>query len=152
MASPIISRNIIHLLRIMITTHQTHDSFCENLGRLIKHVIKDMLAYEKNIQVKLTTKDAQPLSELEKSSVAIKRTIGFNLVKSIKEISNEYFKKDLAEAMFKFHQTHKLDNNANNHPVLKTFFKIFGFANSKVNNPIGYENKSKNLLQQKDNK
>jgi len=81
--------------------------------------------------------------------VTIKRTIALNLVKSIQDISNETFKKDLAESMFKFHQTHKLDNNANNHPVLKVYFKIFGFANSKVNNPIG-DNRSKNLLQQKE--
>jgi len=102
------SKNLLGLLRVMIASHQAQDSFLENLSRLIKTVMKDMITSEKTIQSnyakKDDKKDAPPVSELDKTTISIKRTISLSLVKCIQDVSNQDFRKNLTEFMFKLNQ------------------------------------------------
>jgi len=68
--------------------------------------------------------------DMDNSYLNIKRKQLMLLCKYIfnYEVVNESFKKDFVNAMIKYNQSFKFENNNNNHPTLKVVLKMLGIA------------------------
>lgn len=107
-----------------------------------------MILFEKTIKENAeNNKDKkQQISEInesDKSMINIKRSITLNVIKTVGGFSNETFKRNLLENLFKLNQQYKLENSNNNHPTLKLIFKIFGLPNGRNNEMMGGINDKK---------
>jgi len=147
------SRNLIHLTSVLISAHADKSQFLDSLLRLIKFLIKDLLALERSLKEKKSLPKNNRLiqdksnPETDSSFLNIKRSILYQVGKLIVEIDADQFRKNLIDVLIKNNQTYKFENNNNNHPIIKNILKLLGVGTIvQVDDKQSDRNPNKKLL------
>jgi hypothetical protein len=103
-SSSLISRNLIHLMSVLIASHSDKPQFVDSLLRLFKILIKDLLTFERSLKEKKplpkNSKNKQmemnvPINaDMESSLLKVKRTILFKVAKYITELEGDQLKRN----------------------------------------------------------